>query len=129
MGWWPGERQVFLRQHDRLAVRRSRRGVGPGVFERVQLLGTAQAFVDDERLERVEPVRVVSVAAVGVAGGLCALDGPGQGLRPLGPAEGATFVQRQHEREGLRLPGGGEGRRHATVGQQGGVGAHAQASR
>src|SRR5262249_7527279 len=63
-----------------------------------------ETFVRDQALERGEPVPVIGVAEVGIAGRLCALDLRGERRRPLGPGEQALFVERDGERESLRLP-------------------------
>src|SRR6185295_11683100 len=75
------------RQLDRLTVRRVARGLGPGVLALRQLVAADQALGGDQALERGEPVQVVGVAEIGVAGGLRGADLAGEGLGPLGPRE------------------------------------------
>src|SRR5262249_2947215 len=54
--------------------------------------------------ERVEPVPVIGLTGIGIAGGLRALDLIGEGGRPFRPGEQAALVQCERHGEGLRLP-------------------------
>jgi hypothetical protein len=84
--------------------------------------GVGEVLGGDQGFQGGEPVVIVGVAVVGVAGGLGALDLGGEGGGPLAPGEEAAFVQGQHEREGLRLPGLAENGSLGVAGQAGQVG-------
>src|SRR4249920_3423109 len=66
--------KVLRRQLDRLAVRRAVGGPVPGVAVAVQEFGRRDALGGDEALQRRQPMLIVGLAGVGIAGGLRALD-------------------------------------------------------
>jgi hypothetical protein len=85
-----------------------RRAVGrvvPGVAIAREFVARARALVGHEAFERGEPVPVVGVAGVWIAGCLCGGDLRGERLGPLDPGEEAALMQRQRHREGLCFPG------------------------
>ena len=77
-----------------VAVRRRVGGAFPGVAVTGQGRRVGDAFLGDEAFERGEPVLVIGVAGIGVAGGLGALDLLGEGRGPFGPGEEPALVQR-----------------------------------
>src|SRR5438105_10262855 len=79
--------------------------MAPGVAIARQRVRAGDAFFGDDALERSEPMPVIGLAGVGVAQRLRAPDLVGQYRRPFAPAEQAALVEREREREGLRLPG------------------------
>ena len=94
-------------------------GIGPGMFQGVNLLGIPQALADDQTLQCVGPVHIVGIAKIGVTGILCRAYGRAQRSRPFRPSEHASFVQGQRHGKGLGLPRGREHRAIAVVGQAG----------
>src|SRR4051794_35726049 len=96
--------EILRLELDRLAVRRAVGRMIPGVLVARKRWGIRHAFLGDEALQRVEPVAIVSLARVGIARALRALDLLGERGRPLRPAEQPALVQRERHREGLRLP-------------------------
>ena len=103
-GLRPLIREVFRLELDRHAVRRAVGGMVPGVAVARERGRVGHALLGDDALERVEPVPVIGLAGVGIAGRLRALDLVRQGRRPFGPGEQPARVQRERHREGLRLP-------------------------
>src|SRR5215510_39613 len=97
--------KILCPQLDRRAVRRALGRVLPGVAITRQHGAVGHAFGRDEALERVEPVPVVSLAGVGIACSLCALDFLAERCGPFVPCEQATLMQRERHRKRLRLPG------------------------
>src|SRR5258708_38044512 len=91
-------------QLDRRAVRRAFAGVFPGVARARQLLCVGDALFGDDALQRGEPMVIVGLAGVGIAGGLRLLDLVAECCRPFLPGEQAALVERQRQREGFRLP-------------------------
>ena len=77
-------------QHDRVAVRRCVGGAFPRVAVTDQGRGVGDAFLGDETFERIEPVAVVGLAGVGVAGGLGAQNVSGNPL-PQAPRNKVGF--------------------------------------
>src|SRR5262244_3408400 len=100
-----GLSEVFPFQFDRLAVRRTVRGMVPGVAIAGEARSIDDALLGNEAFERVEPMPIIGVAAIGVARLLRALDLLGQRRRPFRPGEKATATERQGHCKGLRLPG------------------------
>ena len=72
------------------------------VRARVSLLTIA--FRGDDPLERRQPVAIVGLAGIGVAGLLRPGDLGGKRRRPFRPGEEAAPVEDDDHREGLRLP-------------------------
>ena len=107
-------------------MRRAVGGVVPGVAVAMQEIGSRDALGGDEPLQRREPVPVVGLAGVGIAGGLRALDFFGKRCGPFVPGEHAALVQHQRHGEGLRFPGLAE---HRAVGIAGKVGEGARRAR
>ena len=97
-------REVVRLELDRRAMRRAVGGVVPGVAIARERRRVGHAFLGDDPLERVEPVPIVGLAGIGIAGGLRALDLLAERRRPFGPGEQAALVQRERHGEGLRLP-------------------------
>src|SRR5579871_2788222 len=60
---------------------------------------------DEDPFERREPMPIIALAGVGIARCLGAPDLRGERGRPLRPAEQPAPMERQRQREGLRLPG------------------------
>src|SRR5229473_919045 len=90
--------EIFRPQLDRCAVRGAVGGVLPGVAITREAGGVGDALFGDEAFERGEPVPVVSLAGIGVALSLRALDLGGEGRRPFGPAEQPAPIERQGHR-------------------------------
>src|SRR5262249_52621587 len=108
--------KVVRPQLDRRSVRGAVGGAVPGVMVARELAGVADALRRDETFERVEPVVIVGLAGVGIAGRLRALDLLAERRRPFRPGEHATLVQRERHGKSLRLPGLAE---HRTFGVAG----------
>src|SRR5262249_28015896 len=89
---------------DRLAVRGAVAGAIPCVAVAMERIGRCHAFLSDELFERVEPVRVISLAGVRVACGLRTFDFGCKRPCPFRPGEDAALMQRQRHGEGLSLP-------------------------
>ena len=70
-----------------LAVRRAVGGVIPGVEVFPQRARVGDALLGDDPLQRREPVPVIGLAGVGIAGGLRLLDLVAEDRRPLRPLE------------------------------------------
>src|ERR1700675_88025 len=85
-------------------MRRSLAGALPGVARARQHVPVGEAFGGDDALERGEPVMVIGFAGVGIAGGLRLFDLVAERRRPFLPGEKSAFVERQRQRERLRLP-------------------------
>src|SRR5215472_3359474 len=63
------------------------------------------AFFGDDTLESSEPMMIISLTSVGVAGRLRPADLLAQNCCPFAPGEQPTLVQYQSHGEGLSLPG------------------------
>ena len=85
-------------------MRRAVGGVIPGVVVAGQGRGVGDALFRDEAFEGVEPVAVVCLAGVGIAGRLRPLDLGAERRRPFRPGEQAAGMEREGHGEGLRLP-------------------------
>src|ERR1043166_6645974 len=114
--------EVFASQLDRLAVRRAVGGVVPGVAVAVQRRLVRDLLLGDEAFERGEPMVIVSLAGVGTARALRALDLGGARDGPFAPRKYAALVQRERQRKGLRLPRLAEHRAVAVLRPGGGGG-------
>lgn len=80
------------------------RGVVPG-FAVVRLrLCARDAFACHQALERGEPVQVVGLSCIRIAGELCSPDLFGQRRCPFTPGVEAPLVQEQYQSKSLRLP-------------------------
>src|SRR6202166_3004837 len=119
---------------DRRAMRRSFASVLPGVARALKLPCVGDAFFRDNAFQRGEPMVIIGLAGVGIAGGLRLLDLVAERCRPFLPGEQAALVERQRQRERFRLPGfaehrsvviAGNARDRARRAQRGGVGGHA----
>ena len=75
--------EILRPQFDRLAVRRAVGGVVPGVAVARERRRVGDALLGDQAFERGEPVPVIGVAGVGIAGGLRALDLLGRAPPPI----------------------------------------------
>ena len=100
--------KVFILQLNRLPMRRSVHGPLPGLEMFSERLGRGRAFFRDHAFESSEPVEIVSLAGVGIAGGLGFFDFLAEHGGPLGPREQTFFVQCQRQRKRMRFPGGAE---------------------
>src|SRR5919197_627196 len=96
--------KILRRQLDRRAVRRAVGGAVPGLVVARELARASDALRRDEPFERVEPVMIVGLAGVGIAGGLGTLDLAAKRGCSFRPGEHAARVQRERHGEGLRLP-------------------------
>src|SRR5215469_16742409 len=96
--------EVIGEKLDRLAVRGAVGGAVPGIVVARKRLAAGDAGLGDQPLERGEPMMIVGLASVGIAGRLGALDLVGEGRGPLRPGKEATLVQRERHRKRLRLP-------------------------
>ncbi len=96
--------EIARAQLDRLAVRGAVAGMVPGIAIAMQRVLCRDAFFSDDFLQRRQPVRVIGLAGVGIAGGLRALDLGGECCCPFRPCEQPTIIQRQRHRESLRFP-------------------------
>src|SRR5215471_15803880 len=85
-------------------MRRARAGALPGVTSTRQHVALDNAFFGEDSLERRQPVLVVSLTGVGIAGRLRFLDFVAKRRRPFGPGEQAALLERYSEREGFRFP-------------------------
>src|ERR1700733_9950078 len=89
---------------DRRAVRGAFAGVLPGVARARELLRVGDALLGDDALQRGEPVMIIGLAGVGIAGGLRLLDLVTERRRPFRPGEQAALVERQRQRKRFRFP-------------------------
>src|SRR5246127_1079897 len=96
-------------------MRRARAGALPGVAGARQDAALDHAFFGEDSLKRRQPMLVVSLARVGIAGHLRLLDFIAERRRPFGPGEQAAFPKRYGEREGFRLPGRAKNRAVAVT--------------
>src|SRR5580704_4920676 len=119
---------------DRRAVRRALAGMLPGMAGARELARVGDAFFGDDALQCSEPMMIIGLAGVGIAGGLRLLDLVAQRRRPFRPGEQAALVERQRQRKRFRLPRLAEYRPVVVAGdtgdglrraQCGGVGGHA----
>src|ERR1700692_2197795 len=106
----------------------------PSVARARELPRVGDAFFGDDAFQRGEPVMIIGLAGVGIAGGLRLLDLVAERCRPFLPGEQAAFVERQRQSKRFRFPGfaehrpvvvardAGDGLRGAL---RGGVGGHA----
>src|SRR5579883_3163485 len=102
--WGPVSVEVIGPKFDRLAMRRAVGRVVPGVVVAREHLARGYALLGDQPFERGEPMVIVGLAGVGIAGRLRALDLVGERRGPLRPGEQAALVQGERHREGLRFP-------------------------
>src|SRR6516164_6681152 len=79
--------------------------MSPGAPVAAQLFGRARAPGGDQRFEGREPMAVIGIPAVGIAGGLRRPDLLRQRRGPFGPAEKTPLMQEEGHRKSLRLPG------------------------
>jgi hypothetical protein len=75
-------------------VWRARASVCPGVARARKHLGIGKALGGDDALKRVEPMMIVSLAGIGIAGSLRLFDLVAEHGRPFGPGKDAALVQR-----------------------------------
>src|SRR5580692_6019647 len=106
----------------------------PGMARALQLPRVGDAFLGEDTFKCSEPMVIIGLAGVGIAGGLRLLDLLAERCRPFLPGEQAAFVERQRQRERFRLPRLAEHRPIVVVrdagdrlrrAQRGGVGGHA----
>ena len=72
-----------------------------GARERVWI---GEALRGNDTLERGQPVTIIGLAGIGIAGCLCFLDLVAERGGPFLPGKHAAFVERQRQRKGLRFP-------------------------
>src|SRR5579883_1000414 len=96
--------EVALLQRDRRAVPGARAGAPPSLGGARQRRRIDEALGGDNAFKRGEPMAIVGLARVGIAGGLRFPDLLAKGLRPFLPGEHAAFVERHGKRKRLRLP-------------------------
>src|SRR4051794_6011249 len=96
--------EILRLELDRPAVRRAVGRMIPSMLVARKRCRIGHALLSDEALQRIEPVTIISLARVGIARALCALDLLGERGRPLRPGEQSPLVQCERHREGLRLP-------------------------
>src|SRR5512142_904223 len=77
--------KILAPELDRLAVRRAVGRVVPGVVVARERVGRRHALGGDQPFQGGEPMVVVGLAGVGIAGRLGALDLPAERGGPLGP--------------------------------------------
>src|SRR5262245_28435565 len=85
-------RKVFRLELYWGAVRGAVGGVVPGVAITGERWRVGHALLRHDALERIEPVQVVGLAGVGIAGRLRALDLVGERRRPFRPGEQSACV-------------------------------------
>src|ERR1700676_5529661 len=82
----------------------------PGVARALQLPRVGDALFGDDAFKRSEPMMIISLAGIGIAGDLRLLDLVAERCRPFLPGEQAALVERQRQRERFRFPGFAEHR-------------------
>src|SRR5437899_1094275 len=80
------------------------RGALPGVVIALERRRFGDTLAGDHAFKRLEPVTIVGLASVWIAGELRRLDFFAQHRGPLVPAEQPALMERHHDREGFRLP-------------------------
>src|ERR1700733_9088172 len=108
--------KIVRSQLDRRAVRRALAGALPGVARAAERRRVGEALLSDDALERGQPVMVISLAGIWIAGGLRLLDLVAQRRRPFLPGEQAALVERQRQSECFRFPRLAENRPVADAG-------------
>src|SRR5947208_1618210 len=93
--------KILRLQLDWRTMRRAVGGVVPGLAIAVQGVGGCNTLRSDEIFQRCQPMPVVSIAGVGIAERLRALDLTGERRGPFGPGEQAPRMQRQRHCKGL----------------------------
>src|SRR3954465_3475100 len=88
-------RKIFWLELNRQTVRRSVRGVIPGISISMQRLGGGEALCGDKPFQRTEPMAVIGFPRIGIACCLCAFDFLGEGGGPFVPGEQSTLVKRE----------------------------------
>src|SRR5579863_4298703 len=94
--------EVARLQHDRRAVRGAGVGPPPRFAVARQRARIGEALGGDEPLESGQPVMIVGLAGIRIAGGLRLLDFRAERRGPLGCGKYAALQQRPCERESLR---------------------------
>src|SRR3954449_3484683 len=79
--------EILRLELDRLAVRRAVGRMIPGMLVARKRCAIGHALLGDEALQRIEPVPIIRLARVGIAGALRALDLVGERGGPLRPGE------------------------------------------
>src|SRR5208282_2463027 len=97
--------EVARPQLDWRAVRGSRARAAPSLSGVGQHARVGKAFCGNDAFERGEPMVVIGLAGVGIAGGLRLLDLVAESGGPFRPGKQAALFERQRERERCRLPG------------------------
>ena len=96
--------EIVGRQLDWPAVRGAAGGAVPSVTVPPQILFARDSLLGHQALESGEPVPVVGLASMRIAGSLRPLDLVCQNRRPLAPGEEPALMQGQRNCEDLRLP-------------------------
>jgi len=84
--------EIFVPQLNRLAVRSTVAGAVPGIAVAMQCSLRRHALVRDELFQRIEPMQIVGLAGIRVAGRLRMLDFVCKRGRPFLPGENTAFV-------------------------------------
>ncbi len=79
-------------------------GVIPRIAITMQSVMCRDTFFRNDLFQRREPVRIISLAGLGIAFALRAFDFGGERGRPFRPGENAALMQGQRHGEGLRFP-------------------------
>src|SRR5690242_7338127 len=85
-------------------MRRTRASACPGVAGAGQHATLDQAFFRNNALKGGEPMAVISLAGIGIAGRLRLLDLIAERCRPFAPGEDTALVERNRQCKGFRLP-------------------------
>jgi hypothetical protein len=101
---WPSIAEVAGLELDRCAVRRAFARALPGLAGPGECRRVGQTFVREDAFERGEPVMIIGLAGVRIAGRLRFLDFCAEGSRPFPPGEKAALVERNSECKCLRFP-------------------------
>src|SRR5437763_14316393 len=80
-------REVLRLERDRRSVRGALCCASPGIAIAREHLAIRHAFRSDNALKRIEPMPVIGLASIGIAGGLGALDLLREHCCPLRPRE------------------------------------------
>src|SRR5580704_5221636 len=85
--------EIAWLKFDRSAMGRARAGMLPRVPRALELLHVGDALFRDDPLERIQPMVIIGLAGVRIAGGLCLLDLIAERCRPFVPGEQSALMQ------------------------------------
>src|SRR5579863_5925485 len=111
--------EIVRTELDRRAMRRARARAAPSLSGARQRGRVGEVFGGHHALQCGEPMVIISLAGIGIAGGLRLLDLIAQHGGPFRPGEEAPFLERQSEREGFGFPGRSEYRAFGIAGDAG----------